>query len=218
MKKIMGFIIDVLLTLKAKVNPYLIRSKPRHKQIYVIHGYGASIEDHWFQYVKKNLQNKNTTVTLIHLPNSDQPDFMKWQGALSRQISSIDNNTLFIAHSLGCLTVLNFLEHNKIKSVGGLVCVSGFIDCLPSLPELDEYIGHSKKCFLVVNNIGIKHMYISDNDSYVPSEFSINLAKQLGFTYTIIPNSGHFLAKDGYCEFPELVSLIKQILSINIYK
>ena len=61
-------------------------------------------------------------------------------------------------------------------------------------------------------------MYISDNDSYVPSEFSINLAKQLGFTYTIIPNSGHFLAKDGYCEFPELVSLIKQILSINIYK
>lgn len=113
------------------------------------------------------------------------------------------------------MTILNFLEQNKIKNVGGLVCVSGFIGYLPSLPELDEYIGHSKKHFLIANNIGIKHMYISDNDSYVPSEFSITLAKQLGFTYNVIPNSGHFLAQDGYSEFPELVSLIKQILSIS---
>lgn len=54
-------------------------------------------------------------------------------------------------------------------------------------------------------------MFISANDSYIPSEFNINLAKQLGFTYTVIPNLGHFLAKDGYSKFPQLVNLIKQI-------
>ncbi len=47
----------------------------------------------------------------------------------------IDENTVLIGHSLGCVTALRFLQHAG-QSVAGYVLVSGFDEEQPTLPEL----------------------------------------------------------------------------------
>lgn len=39
--------------------------------VYVIHGYGATVDNHWFKYIKHNLEDSKTSVTLISLPDSN---------------------------------------------------------------------------------------------------------------------------------------------------
>lgn len=36
------------------------------QHVYVLHGYSASPEDHWFQDIKNQLNGDQTQVTLIH--------------------------------------------------------------------------------------------------------------------------------------------------------
>lgn len=49
------------------------------RQIFVLHGYSASIDDHWFLDLKHQIENENTTVTLIPFPDSENPDVDAWQ-------------------------------------------------------------------------------------------------------------------------------------------
>ncbi|OLV75237.1 signal peptide-containing protein, partial [Acinetobacter baumannii] len=44
------------------------------RQIFVLHGYSASINDHWFLDLKHQIEDENTTVTLIPFPDSEHPD------------------------------------------------------------------------------------------------------------------------------------------------
>ncbi|GAA1200653.1 hypothetical protein LY12_002982 [Prauserella alba] len=47
-----------------------------------------------------------------------------------------------VAHSLGCITVLRHLASLTAPwHLGTLVLVSGFVDPLPTLPDLDSFIG-----------------------------------------------------------------------------
>lgn len=180
------------------------------KKIYIIHGYGASINDHWFSYIKKNLESKKKNVTVISLPDSSNPSFFKWKKTIKENVQDIDKNTFFVAHSLGCITLLNFLSESNFQEIGGVVCVSGFSNKLPSLPQLDSYIKESVNDFSFNNKIFKKMIFISSNDSYVPPSLSIELAKKLNSPYLIVPNSGHFLDSDGYKEFPQLLHWLKK--------
>ncbi|MEF9958233.1 MAG: alpha/beta hydrolase [Acinetobacter sp.] len=182
------------------------------KHIYIVHGYGATVHDHWFESVQSRLQNSHTQVKILFLPDSMHPDVKSWQWVLEQNIKTIDENTYFVAHSLGSITLLNFLSKRSPSKVGGVVLISGFTETLPTLPQLDPFILTSQNIKFSFENVLHKHLFISDNDAYVSPELSLKLAKQFKIPYTIIPKSGHFLAEDGYSEFPQLVDYLKQIL------
>ncbi len=60
------------------------------RQIFVLHGYSASINDHWFLDLKSNqIEDENTTVTLIPFPDSEHPDVDAWQKVLDEQIPAV---------------------------------------------------------------------------------------------------------------------------------
>ena len=184
-----------------------------HRQVYIVHGYGATAQDHWFESVQRQIQDSSTTVTILQLPNPTQPDVEAWQQVLEQNIKIIDRQTYFVAHSLGGITLLNFLAKQNPSKVGGIILVSGFTETLPTLPQLDSYILNSQNEQIDLKVTQNKHLFISDNDSYVPSELSIKLAKHLDIPFTLIPKAGHFLAEDGYTDFPQLVKYLKKILN-----
>lgn len=209
MKKLIGLLglwCIPLLGYAASVQPEVPQ---RH--IYIVHGYGATVHDHWFESVQSRLQNSHTQVKILFLPDSMHPDVKIWQQVLEQNIKTIDENTYFVAHSLGSITLLNFLSKRNPSKVGGIVLVSGFTETLPALPQLDPYIITSQNIKFNFENVSLKHLFISDNDAYVPPELSLKLTKQFKIPYTVIPKAGHFLAEDGYSEFPQLVEYLKQI-------
>lgn len=190
----------------------LLNTAYAQNNVYIIHGYGAKVDDHWFDYIEENLQDKNTKVVKIALPNSSNPNLLQWKQTLKNNVAQIDQHTFFVAHSLGCITLLDFLSELDFQQIGGVVCVSGFSNKLAVLPQLDSYIAETNKDFSFKNKILNRKMFISSNDQYVPTDLSISLAEKLEFPYEIIPNAGHFLASDGYREFPQLLDWLQMVI------
>ncbi|EOQ62006.1 hypothetical protein F935_02781 [Acinetobacter calcoaceticus ANC 3811] len=183
------------------------------RQIFVLHGYSASIDDHWFLDLKHQIEDEHTTVTLIPFPDSEHPDVEAWQKVLDQQIPTVDEKTYFIAHSLGVITLLHFLQRHDYQNMGGMILVSGFSGFISDSSVLNSYITKSKIDTNYFKSIKKKLVYLSDNDDLVPPKLTIQLAKEIDAPYITVPNGGHFLGREGYTEFPQLVGSLKEMLN-----
>ncbi|MFW6742802.1 RBBP9/YdeN family alpha/beta hydrolase [Acinetobacter pittii] len=181
-------------------------------QIFVLHGYSASIDDHWFLDLKHQIEDEHTTVTLIPFPDSEHPDVDAWQKVLDQQIPKVDENTYFVAHSLGVITLLHFLQKHDYQNIGGMILVSGFSGPISDFSPLDAYITKSKVDTNYFKDIKKKLVYLSDNDDLVPPKLTIELAKEIDAPYITVPNGGHFLGREGYTKFPQLADSLKEML------
>ncbi|WNY31974.1 alpha/beta hydrolase [Acinetobacter calcoaceticus] len=182
------------------------------RQIFVLHGYSASIDDHWFLDLKHQIEDEHTTVTLIPFPDSEHPDVDAWQKVLDKKIPSVDENTYFVAHSLGVITLLHFLQRHDYQNIGGMILVSGFSGPILDFSPLDAYITKSKVDTKYFKDIKKKLVYLSDNDDLVPPKLTIQFAKEIDAPYITIPNGGHFLGREGYTTFPQVVNSLKEML------
>ena len=182
------------------------------RQIFVLHGYSASIDDHWFLDLKHQIEDEHTTVTLIPFPDSEHPDVDAWQKVLDQQIPSVDEKTYFVAHSLGVITLLHFLQRHDYQNIGGMILVSGFSSPISDFSPLDAYITKSKVDTNYFKDIKKKLVYLSDNDDLVPPKLTIQLAKEIDAPYITVPNGGHFLGREGYATFPQVVNSLKEML------
>ncbi|MEI2558831.1 RBBP9/YdeN family alpha/beta hydrolase [Acinetobacter pittii] len=183
------------------------------RQIFVLHGYSASIDDHWFLDLKHQIEDEHTTVTLIPFPDSENPDVNAWQKVLDQQVPKVDENTYFVAHSLGVITLLHFLQRHDYQKIGGMILVSGFSGFISDSSVLNSYITKSKVDTNYFKDIKKKLVYLSDNDDLVPPKLTIELAKEIDAPYITVPNGGHFLGREGYTTFPQVVNSLKEMLN-----
>lgn len=183
------------------------------KQLFIIHGYQASTNSHWFQWIADKMSKYDYTTNIVYLPNSKYPDFKQWEQALQDNLNNkLDDQTIIVAHSLGVITTLNYLSTlNQMPKIKGLFLVSGFINSLDNIPELDNYI---QQCQVIPEKIQAQHMYsiAANEDPVVNIRASEQLSKVFKLhTYTI-NHKGHFLENEGYNTFSELLSLITQTI------
>ncbi|NUF23268.1 serine hydrolase family protein [Acinetobacter oleivorans] len=209
------FILLVLFGLMSFVaNAKILELQEKNmRQIFVLHGYSASIDDHWFLDLKHQIEDEHTTVTLIPFPDSEHPDVEAWQKVLDQQIPKVDENTYFVAHSLGVITLLHFLQRHEYQNIGGMILVSGFSGFISDSSVLNSYITKSKVDTNDFKGIKKKLVYLSDNDDLVPPKLTIELAKEIDAPYITVPNGGHFLGREGYTKFPQLVDSLKEMLN-----
>ncbi|MFF5482168.1 RBBP9/YdeN family alpha/beta hydrolase [Streptomyces sp. NPDC012935] len=179
-----------------------IGTTQRHASI--IHGYGASPGDHWFGWLREQLSADGIPATIPALPNPQNPDPAQWMETVRADLGTPDENQIVVAHSLGCLTVLRYLRTLQGPwHLGTLVLVSGFVDQLPALPELDSYIGDGCDVAGLREHLGRLTVFRSDADPYVPPHHTDRLAGLLGTCSVVVPGAGHFLASDGVTSLHE---------------
>ena len=211
MRKLILLVLFGLMSFIANAETLELQEK-NMRQIFVLHGYSASIDDHWFLDLKHQIEDEHTTVTLIPFPDSENPDVEAWQKVLDQQIPSVDENTYFVAHSLGVITLLHFLQRHEYQNIGGMILVSGFSGFISDSSVLNSYITKSKVDTNDFKGIKKKLVYLSDNDDLVPPKLTIELAKEIDAPYITVPNGGHFLGREGYTKFPQLVDSLKEML------
>lgn len=184
------------------------------KNMFIIHGYQAHTDSHWFQWLATKMKASDYKVEVIHLPNSNHPDIDQWYKALHNSMAhKLNSETLIVAHSLGVITVLNYLSQlSQYPHIKGLFLVSGFNETLENLPELDYYINQSN---VQLDRINAQHIITigSDYDPVVNISATDRLSKALGTQTIHIPHKGHFLASDGYETFEILKEQIITILN-----
>ncbi|MCG9481550.1 alpha/beta hydrolase [Acinetobacter pittii] len=211
MRKLILLVLFGLMSFVANAKTLELQEK-NMRQIFVLHGYSASIDDHWFLDLKHQIEDEHTAVTLIPFPDSENPDVEAWQKVLDQQIPSVDKNTYFVAHSLGVITLLHFLQRHEYQNIGGMILVSGFSGFISDSSVLNSYITKSKVDTNDFKGIKKKLVYLSDNDDLVPPKLTIELAKEIDAPYITVPNGGHFLGREGYTKFPQLVDSLKEML------
>lgn len=183
------------------------------KHIVVVHCYTASPDVNWFPWLAKVLRAQGARVSIPAMPDSFNPDPIKWALALQQSLPAVDTNTILIGHSLGCITALRHLLSLPAHTLaGGVLLVSGFDRAVSTLPELhaftDAPLDHAEVCRRTQKIISL----FSDNDSIVEPKASIELSRHLKAEQQVVSGGGHFLDREGFVQFPEVHAAIARLL------
>ena len=181
------------------------------KTAFIIHGTYGSPEENWFPWMKKNLELLDYDVIVPKLPTPEGQNLDNWLQVFSNYKDKLNQDSIFIGHSLGASFILTLLETNNVKAV---FLISGFIGPLnnPQFDILNRSFTEKKFDWEIIRkNCNIFFVYHSDNDPYIPVEKAEELAHNLGTTLIVIENAGHFNEKAGYNQFPELLKKIKEL-------
>jgi len=181
---------------------------------FIIHGSYGNPNENWFPWLKKELESEGHTVFLPKFPTPEDQSLESWLKIFENYNQQVDNNTIFIGHSLGPAFILSILEKLDLpKPIKACYFISGFLRELGNKEFDDINKTFTNKNFdwkKIKKNCKEFYIYHSDNDPYVPLEKSEELAKNLGTSPIIIKGAGHFNEGSGYTKFERLLEYIKE--------
>lgn len=169
------------------------------KKVYLVHGWGGSSSGGWFDWLKIG-GKKRIEVQAFDMPDTDNPKIEAWVNFLEEKISDIDEETFFVGHSIGCQTILRFLEKlpENIR-VGGCIFVAGWFNLNDETYEDNEDKETAKPWLETPIDFGKikKHTQnflaiFSDDDPYVPLSDVELFKEKLNAEIIIKNNKGHF--------------------------
>ena len=106
-------------------------------KIYIVHCWDGAMDDGWYPWLDKKISNKDNQVIRFNMPDTSSPSIEKWVNELDRIVDKLDCNTYFVGHSIGCQTIMRYLETKKEK-IGGILFVAPWLDLLPFAISDDE--------------------------------------------------------------------------------
>ena len=181
-------------------------------KVYIVHGFMAAPTDHWFPWLKDQLEKEGIAVSVLMLPNSEQPDREKWLNYMKENVQ-LDEKTIMVAHSLGCLATFNFLEFDK-NHLQGLLLVSGFIKS--PLPELDEFVSTTTDTTLIKSLTPNRVAIAAKNDSIVPYLMTVEMSDDLEAELITLEDGNHLMASDGFTMFPMVLDVLRKWINIRV--
>ncbi len=162
------------------------------KKVYIIHGWGANSNEDWFPWLKKELKNKGFDVYVPDMPNTETPILEEWVSYLSRQIGTLDEQTYLVGHSIGCQTILRYLETKEEE-----IIAKPWEETPINFDKIK-----TKAKFVVI---------LSDNDEVVDISNADVFEKKLGAEVIIQKGKGHFNKSDGVTKVPIVLEKILEI-------
>jgi predicted alpha/beta hydrolase family esterase len=101
------------------------------KKVFLVHCWGGTIEDGWYPWLKKELEKRNIKVIMENMPRTEEPTINEWVTKLDSLVDVLDKDTYFIGHSIGCQTILRYLETKDVTKIGSILLVAPWLDLLP---------------------------------------------------------------------------------------
>lgn len=176
------------------------------KRVFIIHGWDGYPEEGWFPWLKKELEINNFQVEVPAMPEPSEPKIDIWVSHLSKIVGDVDENTFFVGHSIGCQTILRYLDGLPVdKKVGGTIFVAGWFTLMNLNTEGEKNIArpwletpinfkkikkHTKNFFAL----------FSDDDDVVPMDNKEIFERELDAKTAIEHGRGHF--SGGNCVIP----------------
>lgn len=186
------------------------------KRVFIIHGWDYTPKMNWYPWIEKELEKKGFLVQVPEMPNTSEPRINEWVAHLKKKVGKLDKNTFFIGHSIGCQTIMRYLQNEK-TSAGGAVFVAGWfnLDNLESeeveniaWPWIEDKIDFKK----LKNNLKNLIVILSTNDPYnCLEENSKIFQKKLGAKLIIEKNKGHFTSDDNVLEIHAALNELLEI-------
>jgi len=191
-------------------------------RVFIIHGWCGYPEEGWQAWLRNELQGSGFDVQNPAMPNTERPTIDEWVPFLRQVVGNTDEDTYLVGHSVGCQTILRFIESlPKGAKVGGAVLVAPWINLLGGAYEDDEDKKIAKAWLetpldwrKIKTHTQKFTCIFSDNDPAVPLDDSKIFENELGAKIIVESGKSHFSGDDGVNELPlardELLELIKK--------
>ena len=146
------------------------------------------------------------------MPDTSNPEINKWVSFLNEQVGTLDNNTYFVGHSIGCQTILRYLQTKDVCNIGGILFVAPWLDLLDFAISDEESYNTAKpwlttpidfeKIKRFTNNI---HCIFSDDDYFVSLDQKNKFEKLLNAKTLVVSGKGHISQDDDVFELNEIL-------------
>ncbi len=184
------------------------------KRVFIIHGWGGHPEEGWFLWLKKELEKKGFTVEVPSMPDTNNPKIDAWVQFLAKLVGKPDKDTVLVGHSVGCQTIMRYLEKSSAK-VSGVVFVGGWFTLYEENLENDEERAiirpwlttpiDTDRVKMAANKV---IAILSDNDKWVPLDNQKMFEQRLGAKTIVVKNKGHMGGDDNCTELPEALDAV----------
>lgn len=187
------------------------------KRAFIIHGWGGNPEEGWFPWLKEQLERKGFVVTVPEMPDTENPQIESWINYLKEVVGEVDEQTFFIGHSIGCQTIMRYVETlPEGKKIGGAVFVAGWFHLMglgeEELPIAEPWLTTPIDCEKVLLHMCAPKAIFSDNDPVVPASEKEIFENNLQAECVMLHDMGHFSGSDGVTELPEVFDAILDLV------
>ena len=178
----------------------------------VIHGSFGSPFVNWFKWFFNEVSKSENQVIIPQFPvGLNYQNYNNWKDLLDyyKSLNLINENTVFIGHSIGSIFIVKYLIENNIK-VNKIILVSAFNNYTVDGGDYDKV----NASFFVNDILEIKELVneiiciYGDNDPYVKQEALKSFSNEAGTKEVSITNGGHLNSESGYNSFEELLEYI----------
>jgi predicted alpha/beta hydrolase family esterase len=176
------------------------------RKVYLVHCWGGTVTDGWYPWLAEKLREQHVGVVLAEMPDSDAPRIDKWVAKLSELVEGLSEAVFFVGHSVGCQTILRYLETQLPTTLGGVLLVAPWFDLLPAALSdgsdeiaaewLQTPLDFAKVCQFTTSITAI----FSDDDPYVSLEQVGFVQDRLKAKTLVVSGQGHISAEDDVTE------------------
>ncbi len=184
---------------------------------FIIHGWEGKPEEGWFPWLENTLEKEGWQVSVPAMPHPILPTLPDWLATLSGVVGKPDEHCYFIGHSLGCITILKYLETlPENQKVGGVIMVAGFAGHLKHKIKLLQPFYKDKLNWPKVKAQAKAFVAIgSKRDDLIHIESLDEFQTKLGAKVIIDNNWLHFSGVEGITELPEVLNSLRELSSGN---
>ncbi len=180
-------------------------------KIILIHGNGGGTnQDHWFPWVKIELQKLDLKVLSPNFPDPIKARAKYWLPYLKNELKA-DKNTIIIGHSSGAVAALKYAEKNQL--FGSILIGCNHTDLGDQFEKQSGYFNTPWQWSKIKQNQNWIIQFASIDDPYIPIKEPRFIHKKLNSDYHEYKDQGHFGSPDqSKKQFPEIIKIIKQKL------
>lgn len=183
-------------------------------RIFLIHGWGGSSKEGWIPWATRQLLDRGYEAIAPDMPDTNFPTIDSWVGELSKLIDLPQDSDILIGHSIGCQTILRYLEGVGRGKVNQVILVAPWFT-LTNLEDeeawkiADPWLKTPIDTDLVKSKANKFICIFSDNDPWVPFEENKKLfKKRLHPEIITLKTRGHITGEEGSLQLPELLAVI----------
>ena len=180
------------------------------RRAFIIHGWGGYPEEGWFPWLKHELKQRQFSVEVPQLPKAATPNRDEWLAALKEIVGKPNRHTYLIGHSLGCYTILKYIESLQwFQRVGGVVLVAGFASL--NIPLLNNFYSAPLNWKKIRRRAGRIVALHSPKDRFVPWDKGEELRDKLGAKLLVLEGYRHFSGREGATKLPSALDAVLEI-------
>ena len=186
------------------------------KRVVIVHCWDEYPDYCWYPQAKKELEEREFNVVVPEMPETSLPKLSSWLPKLQEVAANPNEDLYLVGHSVGCVTILRYLEKLKEnEKVGGVVLVAGFTDSL-IYEELKNFFETPVDYELIKTKSNSFVVIQSDNDPFVPLKHGDILKEKLGAKLITKRAMGHFSgAVDDTTSVTSLPEVANEIIKMS---